>query len=198
MEKTLDSQKIKADFPIFFRRINGKPLIYLDNAATSQKPRAVLEAMDDFYSRFNANVHRGVHTLAEEATLAYEEARKKAARFINAKPEEIIFTKNATEAINLVMRSYGMNTVKKGQSVVTSIMDHHSSFVPWQQLAKRKGAKFEVMQTNKNWEIPESETAKLEGASVASVVHASNVSGMINNVKDMAAIIHEKHRIKKG
>lgn len=187
----LDVEKIKKDFPILARKVNGKPLIYLDNAATTQKPKQVIDAIVDYYSRYNANVHRGVHTLAEEATLAYEEARAKVAKFVNAKPEEIIFTRNSTEALNLVMYAYGMNNVRAGDKVVTTIMDHHSSFVPWQVLAKRKNAKFGIMGVDASGEIPEKEYAKLENAKLAGVVHASNVAGTINDVEAMAKIVHE-------
>lgn len=189
--RRLDVDKIKKDFPILSRKINGKRLVYLDNAATSQKPRQVIESITDYYENHNANVHRGVHTLAEESTLAYEEARAKIARFINAKPEELIFTRNATESLNLVMYAYGMNNVKKGDTVATSVMDHHSSFIPWQVLAKKKNAKLEVMYVDDDGTIPERELAKLEGAKVAGVVHASNVVGTINDVQKMAKIVHE-------
>lgn len=188
----LNVDEIKKDFPIFTREFNGKKLVYLDSAATSQKPKQVIEAIYNYYAKYNANVHRGVYTLAEEATAIYENARKKLAQFINAKPEEIIFTKNSTESLNLVMNAYGMNAVKAGEKIVTTIMDHHSSFVPWQILAKRKNAKFEVMDTDSEGVIPEIELEKLKGAKIAGVVHASNVTGIINDVKEMASIIHEK------
>ncbi len=190
--QTLDVDEIKKDFPILARKINGKRLVYLDNAATTQKPGQVIETITRYYETTNANVHRGVHTLAEEATLAYEGARERVAKFINAKPEEIIFTRNATEALNLAMYACGMNEVKKGDAVTTSVMEHHSSFVPWQVLAKKKKAKLEVMYADKGGEIPESELEKLGGAKIAGVVHASNVLGTINDVKRMAAIVHEK------
>ncbi len=187
----IDADKLKGDFPILARKINGKRLVYLDNAATTQKPKQVIQSITDYYENHNANVHRGVYTLAEEATLAYEEARKSIAKFINAKPEEIIFTKNATEALNLVMYAYGMNAVKKGERVTTSVMDHHSSFVPWQVVSKKKGAKLEIMYVDKEGTIPDSELSKLENAAIAGVVHASNVVGTLNDVQRMANIVHE-------
>ncbi|MBU0586219.1 cysteine desulfurase [Candidatus Micrarchaeota archaeon] len=187
----MDVEKIKKDFPILERKVNGKRLVYLDNAATTQKPRQVIDAVVDYYSNYNANVHRGLHTLAEEATIAYDEVRKKVAKFINAKPEEIIFTKNSTEALNLIMYAYGMSNVSAGEKLVTTIMDHHSSFVPLQILAKRKNAKFEIMDVDKEGEIPEKEYEKLENAKIASVVHASNVTGTINDIASMSKIVHE-------
>lgn len=187
----LDVEKIKKDFPIFSRKINGKRLVYLDNGATTQKPKQVIDAISDYYSQHNANIHRGLHTLAEEATIAYENARESVAKFINAKPEEIIFTRNATEALNLVMYSYGLNKVKNQEKIVTSIMDHHSSFVPWQILAKKKNARFEIMNIDEQGLIPDSELEKLIGAKIAGTVHASNVLGTINDVKKMSSIVHE-------
>ncbi|MEW6528679.1 MAG: cysteine desulfurase [Candidatus Micrarchaeota archaeon] len=186
-----DVKRIKKDFPILSKKINGKRLVYLDNAATTQKPRQVIEAITQYYATQNANIHRGVHTLAEEATLAYEEARKKVAQFINAKPEEIIFTKNATESLNLVMYAYGMNQIKKNDKIVTSIIDHHSSFVSWQTLAKKKNANFEIIYPDRGGIIPESELNKLENTIFAGIVHASNVLGTINEIKKMASIVHE-------
>ncbi|MDD5336974.1 MAG: SufS family cysteine desulfurase [Candidatus ainarchaeum sp.] len=170
--------------------MNGKRLVYLDSAATSQKPKQVIDAVREQYELRNANVHRGVHALAEESTLAYEEVRNKVAKFINAKPEEIIFTKNASEALNLVVRSYAAEKVGKGNKIATTIMEHHSSFVPVQVLAKQKAAKLEVLDLE-NGEIPEKELARLEGAKFASVIHASNVLGTINDVKRMARIVHQ-------
>src|SRR6185437_12196648 len=137
-----DVAKIKKDFPILERRINGKPLVYLDNAATSQKPLSVIEALSDYYRNNNANIHRGIHTLSEEATQEYEGARQKVADFIGA-PEarSVIFTRNATEAINLVMFTWGRQNINAGDEIVLTAMEHHSNLVPWQMLAKEKGAK---------------------------------------------------------
>jgi cysteine desulfurase/selenocysteine lyase len=134
---TINVARIREDFPILKRQINDKPLVYFDSAATSQKPIAVIDAIDRYYREYNANIHRGIHKLAEEATLAYEEAREKVAKFVNAKrTEEIIFTRNATEAINLVAYSWGRANIRKGDKIVLTIMEHHSNIVPWQLLAQ--------------------------------------------------------------
>ena len=135
-------EDIRSDFPILRREVNGHPLAYLDNAATSQKPLAVLDAMDDYYRRTNANVHRGVHTLSEEATEQYEGARKKIARFINAKTSrEIIYTRNTTESINLVAFTWGRANLRAGDEILLTESEHHSNIVPWQMVAKEVGAK---------------------------------------------------------
>jgi cysteine desulfurase/selenocysteine lyase len=136
----LDVHVLQQDFPILMQEIDGKPLVYLDSAATSQKPRQVIEAMNRYYERSNANVHRGLHVLAERATEIYEGARAKVARFINAKStDEIVWTKNATEAINLVAHGYGRKFLKAGDEIVVSLMEHHSNLVPWHLLAREKG-----------------------------------------------------------
>ena len=142
----LDINKIRADFPILQRQVHGKPLVYLDNAATSQKPESVIQAMDDYYRRYNANIHRGVHTLAEEATAAYEGARRKVARFINAySPREVVFVRNTTEAINLVALTWGRTNVGRDDVIILSVMEHHSNLVPWQLLAQATGARLEFI-----------------------------------------------------
>ncbi len=140
-------QQIRADFPILQRdRSTAKPLVYLDNAATSQKPESVIQAMDDYYRRYNANIHRGVHTLAEEATAAYEGARRKVGRFINAySPREVVFVRNTTEAINLVALAWGRANVGEGDVIILSVMEHHSNLVPWQLLAQATGARLEFI-----------------------------------------------------
>lgn len=186
-----DVNEIRKDFPILQRKINGHPLIYLDNGATSQRPVQVVNAISEYYLNHNANVHRGVHTLSAESTEMYEEARKKVAKFINAEPEEIIFTKNATESLNLVAYSYGEANIKKGDKICTSIMEHHSDFIPWQVLAKKRGAKLEIMDVDEEGEIPESEFRKISNSKITSIVHASNVLGTINPVEKMAKIAHE-------
>lgn len=187
----LDAKKTRKDFPIFARKVNEKKLVYLDSAATSQKPRQVINAVRRYYLKENANVHRGVHALAEEATLDYEDAREKVAKFINAEPEEIIFTKNSTESLNLVMNSYGMKYVQAWNKIATTIMEHHSSFVPLQILARRKNAQLKIMDIDSEGCIPESEMEKLQGVKLAGVVHASNVLGTINDVRTMAKVVHE-------
>src|SRR5687768_16553107 len=135
-----EPQKIRRDFPILAREVHGVPLVYLDNAATSQKPQAVIDALTRYYSEYNANVHRGIHTLADEATTAYEEARKKVASFINAEgPETIVFTRNTTDAINLVAYAWARRTLKQGDEIITSVMEHHSNLDPWQMVADATG-----------------------------------------------------------
>ncbi|PIS22513.1 cysteine desulfurase, partial [candidate division WWE3 bacterium CG08_land_8_20_14_0_20_41_10] len=138
----LDVQKIKADFPILSRQTNGHDLVYLDNSATSQKPVQILSAVDDYYKTCNANVHRGSHTLADEATSRYEKSRETVARFIGAqKPEEIIFVRNATEALNLVAYSYASDNLASGEEILLGVWEHHSNLVPWQQVCLKTGAK---------------------------------------------------------
>ena len=145
----LNVSKIKQDFPILKRKINGKPLVYLDNAATTQKPKAVIDAIVDYYEKHNANIHRGIHTLAEEATQLYEDARKKLAQFIGAKNEkEIIFVRNSTEAINLVAYSWGRENLKEGDEVILSETEHHSNIIPWFLLAKEKKIKIKYIKTD--------------------------------------------------
>jgi len=135
-ERTLAS-RLRADFPILAQEVHGKPLVYLDNAATSQKPKAVLEALQHYYERDNSNVHRGVHTLSARATDAYEGARDKVAAFINAQyREEIVYTRNASEAINLVAYSWGMNTLQPGDEIILTVMEHHCNLIPWQLIAQ--------------------------------------------------------------
>ncbi len=142
----LDVDAVRADFPILQRQVHGKRLVYLDNAATSQKPAAVMQAMDEYYRCYNANIHRGVHTLAEEATEAYENARRKVGRFINAySPREIVFTRNTTEAINLVANTWGRANLHEGDVIILSLMEHHSNLVPWQLLAESTGARLEFI-----------------------------------------------------
>ena len=139
-EKTL-AAKVRSDFPILYQEIHGKPLIYLDNAATSQKPSIVLDALLDYYGKDNANVHRGAHSLSVRATEAYEGARDKITKFVNAQSsQEIVFTRNATEAINLVAYSWGLTNLKLGDEIVISVMEHHSNIVPWQMIAQKTGA----------------------------------------------------------
>src|SRR3989338_6638812 len=132
----MNIKKIRKDFPILTRKVHGKQLVYLDNAATTQKPQQVIDAVSDYYSNYNSNIHRGVHTLSEEATLAYEESHKKTADFINVNTDEIIFTKNATESLNLLAYSLSQQ-LKKGDEILITEMEHHSNFVPWQQMAQK-------------------------------------------------------------
>jgi cysteine desulfurase/selenocysteine lyase len=187
----MNVDKIREDFPILKRLINGKKLIYFDNAATSQKPIQVIDAISDYYKNHNANVHRGVHKLSEEATQLYEEARTKIKNFINASTEkEIIYVRNASEAINLVMYAWGKKNINKGDKIVVSIMEHHSNFVPWQQLAKEKNAKLEFLFVNEEGEIEEKELEKIHGAKLVAITHVSNVLGSIVDVKTITKIAH--------
>src|ERR1700722_4365136 len=140
-DKKFDIEAIREEFPILRRKVHGKPLIYFDNAATTQKPRSVIDCIRDYYENENANIHRGVHTLSQEATLAYERAREKIARFINAdETREIILTRGTTESINLVASSYGRTLLKSGDEIILSEMEHHSNIVPWQMLCEQTGA----------------------------------------------------------
>ncbi|MEK7610835.1 MAG: cysteine desulfurase [Patescibacteria group bacterium] len=184
---------VREDFPILKRIINGYPLVYLDNAATSQKPRSVIAAIVDYYENHNANVHRGVHTLSEEATKLYEESRSRVAEFINAKqPEEIVFTKNSTEAINLVAFSYGSVNLKKGEEILISEMEHHSNIVPWQLLAERTGATLKFLPFNQDGglEILNLKNHVSNRTKIVALTHVSNFFGTINPIKDIVKIAH--------
>jgi len=184
VQKMFDVDKIRQDFPILGEKVNGKPLVYLDSAATSQKPHHVIKAVSNFYEKFNANVARGLHKLGEEATRQYEEVRFKTKDFINAKSDnEILFVKNTTEAANMVMYGWGMKNIKEGDKIVTTIMEHHSNFVPWQQLARMKKARFEVIDIDEEGKLKESELDKIKGAKFVAVTAVSNVLGTVNDVK---------------
>jgi len=190
---TVNVARIREDFPILKRQVNDKPLIYFDNAATSQKPDQVIDAINRYYRYYNANIHRGIHKLAEEATLAHEEAREKVAKFINAKQTgEIVFTRNATEALNLVAHSWGRANVGKGDKIVLTIMEHHSNLVPWQLIAKEKGATVEYVEIDENGELRLDEVHELidDSTKIVCVAHASNVLGTINPVKDIGRAAH--------
>ena len=198
----LDTRKIRADFPILKRKIHGKDLVYLDNAATSQKPNQVIDAISDYYKNHNANVHRGVHTLSEEATEAYEAARKKIANFVNAgDSRQIVFVKNATEAINLVAYSWGRTNITKGDEILLTEMEHHSNLVPWQQLAKEVGAKLRFIETDEHGElrIKNGELRKYLNSKtkLIALTHVSNVLGTVNPVKRIVSDIrHLRSDIK--
>jgi len=184
-----DVERIRADFPLLSRTVNGKPLIYFDNANTSQKPRAVIEAVDDFYRRFNANVSRAVHTLGEEATTAYEATRDKLARFINAPSrDEIVFTSGTTQAINLVAYSYLLPRLQPGDEIVVTTMEHHANIVPWQLLGDRVGVKLKVAPITEKGELIVEKFVDLltPRVKLAGVVHVSNVLGTINPVAELA------------
>jgi cysteine desulfurase / selenocysteine lyase len=185
--------KLREDFPVLKRQVNGKPLIYFDNAATSQKPKSVIETISHYYQEYNANIHRGIHKLAEEATLAHEEAREKIAKFINARhTEEIIFTRNATEAMNLVAYTWGRANIGKGDKIVLTIMEHHSNIVPWQLLAEVKGASVEYVKIDSGGLLRLDEVHELidEKTKIVCVTQASNVLGTINPVKEIGKVAH--------
>jgi cysteine desulfurase/selenocysteine lyase len=173
--------------------VNGKPLIYFDNAATSQKPTSVIEAISRYYSEYNANIHRGIHKLAEEATLAHEEARENVAKFINSNhTEEIIFTRNATEAINLVAYTWGRANIVADDKIVLTIMEHHSNVVPWQLLAQERNAKIEYINIDKEGYLAQDEMQEMidDKTRLVCVTHASNVLGTINPVNEIAKNAH--------
>ena len=189
-----DIDLIRKDFPILSREVYGKPLVYLDNAATTQKPLCVLDAMRDEYLNVNANVHRGVHYLSQQATNLHEEAREKVRAFINAsKTEEVIFTRGTTEGINLVVSSFCDAYMQEGDEVIVSTMEHHSNIVPWQLQAAKKGIAIRVIPMNDRGELLLDEYEKLfnEKTRIVSVAHVSNVLGTVNPVKDMIRIAHE-------
>ena len=190
---SINIDDIRRQFPILTRRIGGRPLVYLDNAATTQKPACVIEALTKFYSTHNANVNRGVHVLAEETTVAYDEARRTVAAFIGAAPHEIIFTRNATEAINLVARTWGESTLKKSDVIVLSVMEHHSNIVPWLQLKERKGIRIEWigMDADGNPSIKElRKSLKQKTVKLVSVTGLSNVLGTAPPLREIANIAH--------
>ncbi|MBC1466995.1 cysteine desulfurase [Listeria welshimeri] len=190
----IDIQKIRADFPILDQEINEKPLAYLDNAATSQKPKQVIEALTHYYEFDNANVHRGVHTLAARATDAYESARVKVAKFIHAREvAEIIFTRGTTSAINLVVDSYAEANIEAGDEIVISYLEHHSNLIPWQQLAKRKGAVLKYIELEEDGTISVEQAQKTisEKTKIVALAHVSNVLGTITPIREIAAIAHK-------
>jgi len=190
---TLDVTKIREEFPILHQEVNGNPLVYFDNAATTQKPQTVIDELVNYYTGFNANIHRGVHELAEKATRAYEETRKTASAFINSnEPEEIIFTKGTTDGINLVASSYGRAHVGKGDEVIISSMEHHSNIVPWQLLCQEKGAQLKIIPITDSGELELDKFESLisEKTRIVSVVHASNSLGTINPIKEICQTAH--------
>ena len=187
----MDIKEIKKDFPI----LENRNISYLDSGATTQKPLQVINVIDEFYKKLNANIHRGAYSLSMEATAAYEEVRRKIAKFINARyEEEIIYTKNATEGLNLIAYSYGMDNLKKDDEIVLSIMEHHSNLVPWQKIAKQKQSNLKYMYINNNFEISdeEIETKITDKTKIVGITHVSNVLGTINNVKKIIKYAHKK------
>ncbi|MEE8518234.1 MAG: cysteine desulfurase [Dehalococcoidia bacterium] len=190
-----DVEKVRENFPILKRMVNGKPLVYLDNAATSQKPRSVIQSLVDYYEGYNANVHRGVHTLSVEATDAHEEARRKVAAFINApNPEDLIFVRNTTEAINLVALTWALANVTKGDRIVATEMEHHSNLGPWQHVAQQTGAELKFMKINDAYELDLSDLDELltPNTRLVTMTQMSNVLGTITPAKK---IIEAAHRV---
>lgn len=189
----LNAEKIREDFPIFKNHPN---LIYFDSAATSQRPKVVLDALKEFYENYNSNIHRGVYSLSFESSRRYEYAHQKVAELINADAREIIFTKNTTEAINLVAYAYAFYNLKEGDEIVTTIMEHHSNFLPWQKIAKLKGARLKIIPVNKeNYELEFDERIITERTKIVAFSFASNFMGTINPVKEIVKVAREKGAI---
>ena len=189
-----DVEKIRKDFPILHQEINGKPLVYLDNAATTQKPKSVIDSIEKYYRGYNSNIHRGVHTLSENATEAYESARVKVKDFINANStKEIVFVRGATEAINLVAQSFGRNTLSSEDEIIITELEHHANIVPWQLLSQQTGAKLKYVPINDDGELIESEYKKIlnEKTRIVAVGHISNALGTINPIENMINLAHE-------
>lgn len=196
MTQSIDWAAIRRDFPILDQQVHGRPLVYLDNAATSQKPRQVVEALVNYYNRDNSNVHRGIHELSNRATAAYEGARKRAAKFLNAKSsKEIVFVRGTTEAINLVAQTWGAANLKAGDRILLTEMEHHSNIVPWQMLAQRTGAKLAYIPVkNDEGELDLEQIDQLLSPEVKilSMVHISNTLGVVNPVKELCAKARER------
>jgi cysteine desulfurase/selenocysteine lyase len=190
----VDIQAIRSDFPILKRAINGNPLIYFDNAATTQKPRQVIDAVTDYYQNHNGNVHRAVHTLSMEATDLYEKAREKVAKFINAKDSsEVVFVRGTTEAINLVAYSWGLSNLGKGDEVLVSLMEHHSNIVPWEVTSKLRGFTIKYININEDGALDykDFENKLTSKTKIVSLSHVSNVTGVINDVKRITKVAHD-------
>lgn len=191
MAEMFDVLKIREDFPILHQEVNGYPLVYFDNGATSQKPRQVIEAITSYYSGYNANIHRGVHTLSQRATSAYELAREEVKNFLNARSsEEIIFTKGTTEGINLIAQTWGRHYLKAGDEIVVTAMEHHANIVPWQMICEETGAVLKVIPMDQNGELILEEAQKLIGplTRMVAVIHVSNALGTINPVEELIAM----------
>lgn len=190
----LDVEKIRKEFPVLDQQVNGRDLVYFDNAATSQKPRSVINALVEYYKGYNANIHRGIHTLAEKATKAYEETRLTAKTFVHAESvQEIIFTRGVTEGINLVASSYGRTFIKEGDEIVVSGLEHHSNIVPWQFVCEEKKANLKVIPVSDQGELDIDAYRKLlsDKTKIVSVNHASNSLGTINPIKEIIRLAHE-------
>lgn len=194
----MDPYKIRLDFPILKRKINGKDLVYFDNAATTQKPLRIIEKFTEVYTKYYANIHRGIHTLSQEASDMYEDAHRIVSEHLNANDwREIIFTKNTTESINLVAYSYGINKLKKDDKIIITKMEHHANLVPWQQVARKTGAKIEYIDFNKDYRLDIDQAEKIidDKTRIVAITHASNVLGTINPIKDIIKIAHEHDAI---
>ena len=197
MPETFDAKKVRADFPVLNQMVNDEPLIYLDNAATTQKPQAVLDVLNHYYLHDNANVHRGVHTLAERATAEFEAARKKVQQFIHANSnKEIIFTKGTTDSLNIVAQSYG-EFIQAGDEIVISKMEHHANLIPWQQLAKRKQAvlRYIPLTADGHLDVQVAKTIINEKTAIVALAQVSNVLGTVNPVKEIAQLAHQHQAI---
>lgn len=189
----MNIQDIRSMFPILHQEVNGKPLVYLDSAATSQKPVTVIETLDRYYREYNSNVHRGVHTLGTKATDAYENAREKVRKFINASSiQEVIFTRGTTSAINTIAASYGRDNLGEGDEIVITYMEHHANIIPWQQIAKRTGAKLKYipLQEDGSIDLKDVEDIVTSQTKIVAVMMVSNVLGAINPIKEIAEIAH--------
>jgi len=191
MADKFDVMKIREDFPILHQEVNGYPLVYFDNGATSQKPRQVIEAITSYYSGYNANIHRGVHTLSQRATSAYELAREEVKNLLNARSsEEIIFTKGTTEGINLIAQTWGRHYLKAGDEIVVTAIEHHANIVPWQMICEETGALLKVIPMDQNGELILEEAQKIIGprTRMVAVIHVSNALGTINPVEELIAM----------
>jgi cysteine desulfurase / selenocysteine lyase len=190
----LDIAAIRKDFPILHQQVNGKPLVYFDNAATTQKPQAVLDALSHYYGEYNSNIHRGIHFLAEKATSAFEETRKSLTEFINAEsPEQVIFTYGTTDGINLIANTFGRKFINQGDEIIISTMEHHSNIVPWQMLCEEKGCILKIIPISESGELDMEAFEQLlsHKTKLVSVVHVSNSLGTINPVKEIIAKAHK-------
>jgi len=187
------ANRYRRDFPILERKVHGQTLVYLDNSATSQKPQIVLDGLNDYYKRLNANVHRGLHTLSEEATNAYENARERVAHFVKAPTQSLIFVRNTTEGINLVATAWGRKNIKAGDEILLSIMEHHSNIVPWQMLAKENGASIRYIDINDDGSLNMDQADSLitEKTRLVSIAQMSNVLGTVNNVEHIVELAHQ-------
>lgn len=191
---TIDVEKLRKEFPILHQQVNGRDLVYFDNAATNQKPKRVIDALVEYYTGYNANIHRGIHTLAEKATKAFEQTRETARTFINASsPEEIVFVRGVTEAINLVASSYGKAFIKEGDEIIITSLEHHSNIVPWQFICEEKKAKLRVIPVSQTGELNMEayKTLLSPRTKMVAVNHASNSLGTINPIKEIIKLAHE-------